>query len=166
MEVWFQDEMRVGQVGRTGRVWFERGVRPRGLRDMRHEAAWVFGAVCPARDTGVALVMPEATPETMQMLLDEVAAAVPVDRHAVLIMDGAGWHTAHRLIWPSNITPLRLPAYSPELNPIERVWLYLRERYLSHRLFDTYDDILDACCTAWNALLAETGRITSLAAQP
>ena len=154
--------MRVGQVGRSGRVWFERGVRPRGTKDMRHDSAWIFGAVCPERDTGVALVMPYPTSEAMQQLLDELSGELPQDRHAVLIVDGAGWHTAHRLRWPANVTPLRLPAYSPELNLIERVWLYLRERYLSHQLFDTYEAILDGCCAAWNALLAETGRIASL----
>ena len=87
VEIWFQDEARVGQVGRTGRVWFERGQRPRGPRDMRHKAAWIFGAVCPARDTGVALVLPVATTEAMQAFLDELALAVPADRHAVLLID-------------------------------------------------------------------------------
>lgn len=163
VELWYQDEARVGQVGRTGRVWYERGMRPRGTRDMRHEAAWIFGAVCPARDTGVALVVPEAGVPAMQALLDELATNLPPDRHAVLVLDRAGWHVAHRLVWPRTITPLHLPAYSPELNPIERVWLYLRERFLSHRLFETYDAIVDACCKAWNATLGETGRIASLA---
>ena len=162
VELWFQDEARVGQVGRTGRVWYERGVRPRGLRDMRHEAAWIFGAICPERDTGVALVLPEASVPAMQALIDELAGQLPADRHAVLVMDRAGWHIARKLDWPDTITPLHLPPYSPELNPIERVWLYLRERFLSHRLFETYDAIIDACCDAWNRLLAEIGRIASI----
>jgi len=77
-------------------------------------------------------------------------------------MDRAGWHIARDLDWPNTITPLHLPPYSPQLDPIERVWLYLRERFLSHRLFDTFDAIIDACCDAWNALLAESGYIASL----
>jgi hypothetical protein len=162
VELWYQDEARVGQIGRTGRVWFERGVRPCGLKDMRHQAACIFGAICPARDTGVALVMPDVSTEAMQALLQELSATLPPDRHAVLVMDRAGWHIAARLVWPTNITPLRLPPYSPQLNPIERVWLHLRERHLSHRLFESYDAIRDACCEAWNALLADTGRIASL----
>ena len=153
----------MGRVGRTGRVWFERGVRPRGLKDMRHQAAWIFGAICPARDTGVALVMPHASTEAMQAPLQELSTSLP-DRHAVLVMDRSGWHTAHRLVWPANITPLHLPPYSPEMNPIERVWLHLRERHLTHRLFETYDATPDAFCAAWNALLADTGRIASLGA--
>jgi NADPH-dependent ferric siderophore reductase len=129
---------------------------------MRHEAAWIFGAICPERDTGVALVLPEASVPAMQALINELASQLPADRHAVLVMDRAGWHIAHKLNWPDTITPLHLPPYSPELNPIERVWLYLRERFLSHRHFHTYDAIIDACCDAWNALLTETGRIASL----
>ena len=162
VELWFQDEARVGQVGRTGRVWYERGVRPRGLRDMRHEAAWLFGAICPERDTGVALVLPEASVPAMQALIDELASQLPPDRHAVLVMDRAGRHIARDLDWPDTITSLHLPPYSPELNPIERVWLYLRERFLSHRLVNAFDAIVDACCDAWNNLLAENGRIASL----
>ena len=74
----------------------------------------------------------------------------------------AGWHIAKELLIPTNITPVFLPPYSPELNAIERVWLYLRERFLSHRLWPSYEEILDACCAAWNRLRAEPGRIRSL----
>ena len=67
---------------------------------------------------------------------------------------------------PANITLLPLPPYSPELHPVERVWLYLRERFLSHRLLKDYRAVLDAACDAWNALVAETGRLASLTAYP
>ena len=63
-------------------------------------------------------------------------------------------------------TLVPLPAYSPELNPVERVWLYLKERFLSHRLLDDYDAIVDAACNAWNKLAAEAGRIKSLCSYP
>jgi transposase len=137
-------------------------MRPRGVRDLRHQAAYLFGAVCPERDAGVALVLPTVGAAAMQAMLDELAQAVGPRAHAVVLMDRAGWHVARELAVPANLTPVFLPPYSPELNAIERVWLYLRERFLSHRLWPTYDDILDACCSAWNALLAETGRIRSL----
>jgi hypothetical protein len=77
-------------------------------------------------------------------------------------LDRAGWHCANDLAVPANLTPVFLPPYSPELNAIERRWLYLKERFLSHRLLPAYDDILDACCRAWNTARAETGRIRSL----
>ncbi len=95
----------------------------------------------------------------MQALIDELASQLPADRHAVVVMDCAGWHIAAELTRLKTITPLHLPSYSPELNPIEWVWLYLRERFLSHRLFNTVDAIVDACCAPRNALLLETGRV-------
>lgn len=162
LELWFLDEARIGQTGRTCRRWFENGIRPRGRRDLRHDALYLFGAVCPERDYGVALVLPEVSAVAMQAMLDELAAAVTPGTHAVVILDRAGWHIAKELVTPTNITPVFLPPYSPELNAIERVWLYLRERFLSHRLWPSYQEILDACCAAWNCLRAEPGRIRSL----
>lgn len=129
---------------------------------MRHGNAYLFGAVCPAQDRGVALVLPEVGTTAMQLMLDELGKAVKPGAHALVIMDRAGWHVAKQLIIPNNLSPVFLPAYSPELNAIERVWLYLRERYLSHRLWPTYDHIVHACCEAWNRLRAEPGRIRSL----
>ena len=179
LEVWFLDAARVGQTGRVCRRWFERGVRPRGVRDRRHQAVYLFGAVCPSagsqgrprwsprsaeRDAGVALVLPMVSTAAMQAMLDQLGQAVSPGAHAVVLMDRAGSHIAKDLVIPANLTPLFLPPDSPELNGIERVWLYLRGRFLSHRLWPTYDDVLQACCAAWNALLAESGRIRSLCA--
>ncbi len=98
----------------------------------------------------------------MQLMLDELSGAVVPGAHALVIMDRAGWHCANELALPVNLTPIFLPPYSPELNAIERLWLYLRERFLSHRLWPTYDHILDACCRAWTTVRAEAGRIRSL----
>ena len=86
----------------------------------------------------------------------------PESAHVALFIDQAGWHKANDLKFPENITPIPLPPYSPELNPAERVWEYLKERYLSHRLLDDYDAIVDAACVAWNKLTGESGRLTSL----
>ena len=86
------------------------------------------------------------------MFLDRFAAELAPDEHAVLVVDQAGWHVAHALSIPHTVSLVYLPPYSPELNPLERVWLYLRERYLSHRLLDGYDQIVDALCHAWKQL--------------
>jgi hypothetical protein len=144
------------------RRWCQRGVRPRGRRDFRHEAVWLRGAVCPARDTGVALVLPRSDTGAMQLLLDELAKAVEPGAHAVVLLDRAGWHTTENLVMADNLTLALLPSYSPELNAIERLWLYLRERFLSHGVWPACQDIVDACCRAWNAVRAEDGRIRSL----
>ena len=79
------------------------------------------------------------------------------------MLDGAGWHVSDDLVVPANLTLIHLPPYSPELNPVERVWAYLRDRWLSHRvLAGGYEAVVDAACAAWNALLAEPGRLRSL----
>jgi transposase len=138
------------------------------VRDQRFGSAYLFGAVCPERDTGCALILPEASAAAMALFLTELAAAVPAGAHAVVLLDRAGWHGAAALgaAVPPNLTLVPLPAYAPELNAIERVWEYLRERYLSHRLFKNTAAIIDACCAAWNRLLAEPGRIRSLGSFP
>jgi DDE superfamily endonuclease len=114
LEVWFLDEARVGQTGRVCRRWFERGMRPRGVRDLRHEATYLFGAVCPERDTGVALVLPTVSAAAMQAMLAELGQAVAPGAHAVVLMDRAGWHTARELDLPANLTPVFLPASRAE----------------------------------------------------
>ena len=141
-------------------------MRPPGPADRRFESLYLFAACRPGTDEAFALALPEATATTMGLFLAAFAAQLEPGTHAVLILDQAGWHGARRLVVPENITLLPLPAYSPELNPVERVWLYLRERFLSHRVLDGYAAVLDAACRAWNALTAETGRLASLTAYP
>ena len=134
------------------RVWAERGSRPSAPRDQRRECAYIFGAVCPLRDLGAALVLPYANAQAMNLHLEEISSQVTQGSHAVLLLDGAGWHqTGGKLRVPDNISLLPLPPYSPELNPAENIWQFLRQNHLSNRVFESYTDILDACCDAWNA---------------
>jgi hypothetical protein len=108
--------------------------------------------VRPATDQAFALVLPEVSTVAMNLFLDAFAETLAPDEHAVVVLDQAGWHVANALIVPDNLSLVPLPPYSPELNPVERVWLHLRERYLSHRLHADYDAVVDAACSAWNAL--------------
>jgi DDE superfamily endonuclease len=160
------DEARVGQKGRLCHRWWVRGWRPPGRCDQRYEWAYIFAAVEPASGADVALVLPEATTAAMNLFLATFAAGLPADVHAALVLDGAGWHGSRGLVVPANVTLVPLPPYSPESNPVERVWLYLRERFLSLRVFPDYRAIVDACCAAWNRLVAEPGRLRSLCDQP
>jgi transposase len=98
----------------------------------------------------------------MQLHVDEIARHVAKGAHAVLLLDRAGWHTTPALVWPPNITPIPLPSRSPELNPVENIWQFLRANFLSNRVFETYDDIIEACCEAWNSLVALPETITSI----
>ena len=156
-------EMRIGQKNGCVRQWAKRGTRPRQPVDQRYESAYVFGAVCPARDTGVALILPYADTWAMQQHLDEACKHVAAGGHAVVLLDNAGWHRTKKLKWPPNMSPLFIPSGCPELNAAENIWQYLRQTYLSNRVFNTYTDVVDAASEAWNKLLAEIGRIASIA---
>jgi hypothetical protein len=142
----------------------EKGSRPTAPRDQRYSWAYIFGAVCPARGTGAALVLPLANTAAMSLHLQEISTQVAPGAHAVLLLDQAGWHqTGGSLGLPDNISLLHLPSYSPELNPVENVWQFLRQNHLSNRVFDSYTAIVDACCEAWNALIATPAQISSIA---
>jgi transposase len=146
------------------RIWAERGSRPRAPRDQRYNWAYLFGAVCPARGAGAALVLPHANTDAMNLHLVEISRRVTPGAHAVVTLDGAGWHqTGGRLRLPENVSLLKLPPYSPELNPTENIWQFLRQNKLSNRVFNSYDDIVDACCNAWNDLTKTPDRIRSIA---
>ena len=119
-------------------VWGDKGSRPPAPRDCRYSWAYIFGAVCPARDIGAALVLPYADKQAMTLHLAEISRAVAPGAHAVVIVDGAGWHKpGGRLRQPDNISMLILPPYSPELNPQENIWQFLWQNYLSNRVFAT-----------------------------
>lgn len=106
--------------------------------------------------------MPFADTEAMQAHLDEIGRTVARGTHAVLILDRAGWHTTDKLRVPRNITLIWLPSRSPELNPVENIWQYLRGNWLSNTVFEGYDDIIDDACEAWNKLTALPDVITSI----
>ena len=110
--------------------------------------------------------MPEVSTKAMQIFLDEFAKTIAADEHAVMVLDRAGWHGSKALVVPACMTLVPLPARSPELNPPERVWLFLKQRFLSHRLLDDYDAIVDAICKGWQRMIAEPGRLTSLTSYP
>jgi hypothetical protein len=102
----------------------------------------------------------------MALFLAEFAKTLAPDEHAVMVLDGAGWHCSNALDVPDNITLVPLPPYSPECNPVERIWLFLRERFLSLCVWIDQNAIVDACCDAWNALIADSDRVKSLCYQP
>lgn len=162
VEIWFIDEARVGQQGTITRIWAKRGSRPRAPRDRRYEWADLFGAVCPDRSTGAAVIMPEVNVAAMNEHLAEISHCVSIGAIAALVLDGAGWHRSPRLNVPDNIVLLPLPPYSPELNPVENVWEYMRGNFLSHRVWRTYDDIIEACRDAWNKFIQMSARIASV----
>jgi transposase len=162
VEIWFEDEARIGQKNGQVRQWARRGTRPCQPADQRYDNAYLFGAICPARGVGAALALPYADADMMQLHLDEISRNVAEGAHAVLLLDRAGWHTTSKLDVPDNITPIFLPSRAPELNPVENVWQYLRQNWLSNTVFENYDAIVDAACAAWRKLIAQPETITSI----
>ena len=160
VEVWLQDEARVGQQGTLTRVWAERGSRPTAVKQTEYEWAYLFAAVNPLTGANSALIAPTVNTHYMNEHLRFIGREAGPDAHVVLVLDQAGWHMAKALRVPANVTLLHLPPYSPELNGAERIWGYLRSHYLSNRVYKDYDEIFEAVKAAWNALDAE--RLKSL----
>jgi hypothetical protein len=121
IDVWFQDEARFGQQNTTTRILATKGTRPRAVRQQQFESAYLYGAECPATGTTEAIIAPHANSEYMWEHLTLISEATESGRHALVIMDGAGWHQQDLTENFDNLSILKLPPYSPELNPIEQV---------------------------------------------
>ena len=153
----------MGQKGGHAYVWAPIGSRPPMVRDNRHDSVHLFGAICPARGIGAAIVMPAVNAEAMAEHLREISANVAAGAHGLVVCDGAGWHQPSvRLHLPDNVSLLKLPPYAPELNPMEIVWAYLRSNKIVNLIWDSYDDILAACAKAWRFLTDDPDRILSI----
>jgi DDE superfamily endonuclease len=157
-----KDEARIGQKNKITRRWARRGTRPSAPRDQRTRSTYIFGAICPARGTGAGLVLPRCNTAAMALHLAEISQTVTPGSHAVVLLDQAGWHLSDKLDIPANITLMPLPPKSPELNPVENIWQFIRDNWLSNRVFRSYDDILDHCCFAWNKLVDQPWTIMSI----
>ncbi|AZZ99776.1 IS630 family transposase [Pseudoalteromonas sp. R3] len=163
IDVWFQDEARFGQQTSTTKVWAEKSSRPRVVKQQQFEYAYLFGAVCPTTGETEALISPIVNKEVMYSHLEQISQRTQPGRMAVVVMDRAAWHFKDGLVKGlENVVIIRLPPYSPELNPIEQVWSWLRQHKLSNRTFANYDGILDQVSEAWNAFISCADRVKSL----
>jgi transposase len=149
IEVWFQDEARFGQQGTITRVWAKRGSRPRVVRQTKYDWLYVIGAVCPHSGQSIGLLSPYINSDIINIYLRQFSSELAAGAHAVLVWDQAGFHTSRQLDIPENITIIALPAYSPELNPVENLWHYFRSHYWSNRSYRGYDDLRVAAVNAW-----------------
>ena len=162
VDVWFQDEARFGQQNTTTRVWAPKGSRPRVVRQQQFECAYLFGAVCPATGATEAIIAPYSNSEIMTEHMSLISQRTAPERHALVIMDGAGWHQQHTVEKFENVSILKLPPYSPELNPIEQVWQWMRQNELANRCFKGYNDIVEQCSRAWNSFRNDKDRVMKL----
>jgi hypothetical protein len=160
VEAWFQDEARVGQKGSLSHVWAPIGSRPLMVRDNRHDTAYIFGAICPDRGVGAAVITPAANTEMHEPppCRDQHSGCAGLDHRSDL-----SWRrlapTQRRHQTARHIVLLSLPPYAPELNSMENVWDFLRANKLSADVWDSYDEIVEACADAWNWLVNDLGRV-------
>jgi transposase len=162
IEVWFQDEARFGQQGTLTRVWAKRGSRPRALRQTKYEWLYVLGAVCPGTGQSVGLLSPELNTQMVNTFFEQFSREVDPDVQVVMVWDQAGFHTSKELKIPKNMTIIPLPAYSPELNPVENLWHYLRSHYWANRTYADYDALRLAAIEAWQKAALDPSVIQSV----
>ena len=160
--MWFSDQARFGQQGTITRIWALRGSRPRALRQTKYEWLYVIGAVCPRTGNSSGLLPPYINAEIMNIYLQQFSQEIAQDAHAVLIWDQAGFHKSSTLKIPQNITIIPLPPYSPELNPVENLWHYLRSHYWPNRTYVDYDDLRLAAKESWQKAAVDPEIIKSV----
>lgn len=161
-EVWWQDEMRIGQQGSLSRVWAKKGTRPRAIKQKQFLSTYIFGACCPDKDKSCGLILPRVDTDMMQMHLQEISKKVEKDHHALILVDRASWHTTEQIQLPKNVTLIPLPPYSPELNPMEQLWQQLRKIKLSNACYNGYEEIVSAAVEAWTTFTDEDGAVKRL----
>lgn len=149
--LWFADEARVGQKNGITRSIAgvrraPRGSRPSAPRDQRTASTYIFSAICPQDGKGAALILPVCNSAAMTLQLAKISAMVAPGKHAVVLLDQADWHLAGNLVAPDNITLLPLPPKCPELNHMENIWQFMRENWLSDRVFQDLDEFVDHGC--------------------
>jgi transposase len=159
VRTYFQDEARFGTQGTITRVWAPKGSRPRAVRQNGREWLYVLMAVCVGTGAASALIMPELDTGVLNLFLEQFARGLPAGVHAVLIWDGAGYHTGGDLVVPSNVSLIQLPPYSPELNPVENLWHYLRSHHWSNRPYRDYDELVSEASRSLCAVCRDAGQL-------
>jgi transposase len=166
LQVYWQDESRFGQQGTITNVWAKQGSRPAAIRQTEYEYLWVLGAVCPETGHAEGLLSPQLNTKMVNEFLVQFAKSLPAEVHAVMIWDGAGFHASKRLCAPDNVSIITLPPYSPELNPIENLWHYLKSHFWSNRAYDDYDALEQAAVDAWRKAALDSELMKSVCAVP
>ena len=166
VRTYFQDEARFGTQGTITRVWARRGSRPRAVRQNGRQWLYVLVAVCAGTGAASALIMPEINTAVVNLFLEQFARELPAGVHAVLIWDGAGWHTGGDLVVPGNVSLILLPPYSPELNPVENLWHYLRSHHWSNRRYRDYAALQEEAVRSLNAVCRDKVTVKSICNAP
>jgi transposase len=166
VQVWFEDEARFGRQGTLARVWARTGSRPRGVRQTQYGYLYVLTAVCVGTGAASGLISPTLNVAVVNLFLEQFGRESPAGSHAVRVWDGAGYHTGDGLAVPANVSLIRLVPYSPELNPVENLWHFLRAHSWSLRVYRDYEALEEAAMAAWRAVCLEPASVRSICAAP
>jgi transposase len=166
LRVYFQDESRFGQQGTLTRRWAKTGSRPTAVRQTEYQYLWVTASVCPETGYAEGLLSPKMNTATINRFLALFSASIPSGEQAVMVWAGAGFHTSKSLRMPENITPVRLPPYSPELNPIENLWHHLKSHFWSNRSYQGAEDLERAALAAWQAAVLDESLMKTVCSAP
>lgn len=164
VQVWFEDEARFGQHGTLTRVGAKRGARPRAVRPTHSTSLDVLTAVCVSTGAASALVIPELNTAVLNRFLKQFARELPAGVHAVLLWDGAGYPTSGDLKVPKNVSLIQLVPSSPELNPVENLWHYLRSHHWSIRVYGDYAAWEDEAVRRLCAVCSDAEQLKSIGA--
>ena len=151
----FADEARFGTHSKLGHGWFQKGSRTAVPVKLGYKNFYLYGCANPITGKSFSLLLPHANTACMNLFLEELAKEYH-GRDILLVVDGAGWHKSKTLLVPSTITLVYLPPYSPELNPIERLWLYIKKSTIRNKIYDTLEDIENAVCHVIKSLTETT----------
>ena len=161
----FQDEARIGQKGMLSRVWARKGTRPRIVRDCRCGYACLFPAACPETGTAAGHVCAKANTVEMGRHLREIGERVPAGKHALAVLDGAGWHRSREPEIPDSVSLLRLPPCSPEPTPAGTLFPILKHRHFANRAFESGGHVRETVEEVWNGFTRKTGEIMQITAR-
>ena len=171
---YYQDEARFGQSstlrlrpeghGTLTRIWARVGSRPGAIRQTQYDYLYLFTAICPETGDAAGLITASINTDAMNAFLAGFSRELPEDVHAVMVLDRAGWHVSSKLKIPGNASLIHLPPKSPELNPAENLWHYLRSHYWSNRLYKIWHDLKDAAIDAWRRVCLLPEMIRSICA--
>lgn len=150
-DVWFFDEGRFGLKPTTGKLWCRKGVRPIARICPGYKNFYLYAAINPLTGEQFTLQLPAVNTEMMNLYLEHFQKEYP-ERRILLVLDQAGWHLSKELTIPKGIQFEPLPPYSPELNPVERLWRWLRLHVCRNRLYNSLDELEQALSTIWPKL--------------
>ena len=140
LKIFFQDEARFGRMTDLYKCWCPKGIRPLLKKALEREFTYVYSAVEPLTGDNFSLILPEVNNTNMSLYLNDLSLFYSQYR-IVLVLDGASFHSDFNIAAINNISIVRLPAYSPELNPVEHLWEYLRENYFGNRYWKTIEEL-------------------------